>query len=175
MKKTSLGLSRWQISRSRTFLLCILLRIPYKTSDILIENSRFQTHTVSDISPVVHPSVSCDSKRNSSRNREKIPVSKFQFIPNEMKISTQSYLTLAVLMPVILLIHPYIAAKETSSSKSNNNLLTEDHFHLGADFETEFSSMENQIASTVTTINSTITANDTGKLTTISMSISFVK
>ncbi len=72
-----------------------------------------------------------------------------------MKVSTQSYLTLAVLLPVILLIHPYIAAKETTSKK---NLLAEDHFHLGA----EFSSMENQIA--VTGINNTLSANSTGKI-----------
>lgn len=77
----------------------------------------------------------------------------------EMKVSTQSYLTLAVLLPVILLIHPYIAAKETNSKK---NLLAEDHFHLGADFEAEFSSMENQIA--VMAINNTSSANSTGKI-----------
>jgi hypothetical protein len=77
-----------------------------------------------------------------------------------MKVSTQSYLTLAVLLPVILLVHPYIAAKETSTSKKN--LLAEDHFHLGADFEAEFSSMENQIA--VMAINNTSSANSTGKI-----------
>lgn len=115
--------------------------------------------------PLVHPFVSCDSIRNFG-SRKKKPNRNFNrknewatLIHFEMKVSTQSYLTLAVLLPVILLIHPYIAAKETTSKK---NLLAEDHFHLGADFEAEFSSMENQIA--VMAINNTSSANSTGKI-----------